>query len=193
MKSYQTKFISHEITYTGAELRSQFVSQVTGTFASGCIAFCGPCRVPTAELVDEADRRENSFIAAKSMLHFLEEYFGSSLEEAVLRQRLLVCLFAEFLREEGFCDVVRQGDDLYVQHKKLTVSIATATPVSTLVHFGVNIEADGAPVDAIGLFDGFAANNKNNVNVEELAERFLLRWQEELFGVQEARCKVWPR
>ena len=40
----------------------------------------------------------------------------------------------------------RKGDDLFLGEGKLSVSIATASPVSTLIHLGVNEDASGAPV-----------------------------------------------
>jgi len=48
---------------------------------------------------------------------------------------------------------VRRGDDIYVNGRKLSISIATVSPVSVKIHIGINVEAKGIPkgVDAIGL------------------------------------------
>jgi hypothetical protein len=191
----KTFFLAKKISYTGAELSPHWISAHTQEFSSALVAFCGPCQVATAELVDLEDARANSSIVAKEMLHFLGEDFQASLAEAVVRQRLLVALFLEELRERLPAELAkkfyRDGDDIYYRdaggERKLTVSIATATAVSTLLHFGVNIDASGAPVAAVGL------NEFSQIQVDELARAVLQRWQKECDSMHQARCKVLPR
>lgn len=184
--NYQTKLLTSEITYTGSELRPQFVSEQLRAYGSGCVGFVGACEVPTEALVDLDDKRNERFIRAKSMLHFVEEVFDQNLELAVMRQRLMIACFAETLREKYGIDAKREGDDLFISARKLTVSIATASAVSTLIHFGVNIEDAGSPVASIGLAE-------LNVDARALAELFLNNWQAEMQSMHQARCKVLPR
>lgn len=84
------------------------------------------------------------------MAHVIIEHPGCDLRTAVLRQRLLVALLVERLREGGH-DVRRDGDDVYLGNRKLTVSIAAPAARSALIHLGINVDPDGAPVPAVGL------------------------------------------
>ncbi len=77
------------------------------------------------------------------MLSFITEQFNVELVEGVFRQRLLMCCIKEALEKRGFV-VRRSGDDLFVNDRKLSVSIATKSMTSVLIHTGVNILSDGA-------------------------------------------------
>lgn len=195
MKTLHTAYLKERIPYTGSELSAHWNSGKTGVFASSIVAFRGPCLVQTSELVDLEDSREGETIQAAEMLHFLGEWFEGGLDLGIARQRLLIAGFMELLSakispEKG--TLIRKGNDLYLTAKgqegprKLSVSIVTATPVSTLFHFGVNIDPSGAPVKAVGLVELGA-------DPEELAEAVLQSWSEEWEGMAKARCKVAPR
>jgi uncharacterized protein len=187
------RFLSESMSYDGSNLKPHWVSEQLGLFGDGTVAYRGPCRVGCAELVDVEDRRAGASIAAKEMLHFQAEFFGGTLEEMILRQRLWIACFLELLRErvgpqerERF---ERQGNDLFFQDgtkKKLSVSIVTASPVSLLLHFAVNIDPTGAPVPAIGL-------NRWGIDAQELALAAMKKWNEELDSCRKARVKVLPR
>ena len=146
----------------------------------------------TGEMVDLEDRFQAARIEAKEMLHFLGEWFDGDLNLAIARQRLLIAGFGERLGAllPAGRRLLRKGNDLYVlgegEPAKLSVSIVTATPVSTLFHFGVNVDASGAPVRAIGL-------KELGVDVDALAESTLSLWSEEWTGMEKARCKVVAR
>lgn len=196
MKTLFTEVLPGIITYTGAELAPHWIARRTGVFASSIVAFRGPCSVQTDELVDMEDRLANERILAAEMLHFLGEWFDGSLELAVARQRLLIAGFAELLRRhlppEKAAHLYRRGNDLYVADAhgenpaKLSVSIVTSSAVSTLFHFGVNIDAQGAPVRAVGL-------RELGVNPDTLAREVLEAWHNEWESMVTARCKVAPR
>jgi hypothetical protein len=191
-----TKVLEETIPYRGSELAPHWISGRTGIFCSAIVAFRGPCAVETAELVDLEDRRQAARIEAKEMLHFLGEWFDGDLSLAVARQRLLIAGFAETLRArlapESAQRLIRRGNDLYFkgpngeEPRKLSVSIVTATPVSTLFHFGVNIDEAGAPVRAVGL-------KELDVDADSLAEEVLHAWEQEWTSMARARCKVAPR
>ncbi|HEY8279808.1 MAG TPA: DUF366 family protein [Bdellovibrionota bacterium] len=196
MKTLHTAILPGEIAYTGSELAPQWISTRTGIFASSIVAFRGPCSVRTDELVDMEDRVSGAFIQAKEMLHFLGEWFDGNLDLAVARQRLLIAGFAEELRrllpEATAKRLYRRGNDLYLADDhggdpaKLSVSIVTASAVSTLFHFGVNIDPLGAPVRAVGLKD-------LGVDAETFSHKILDAWQKEWESMARARCKVAPR
>lgn len=193
MKTLHTAALPGVIPYTGSELAPHWIAGRTGVFASSIVAFRGPCSVATGEMVDMQDRFANEKIVAGEMLHFLGEWFDGSLELAVARQRLLIAGFAELLRRHlppaKAAEVWRKGNDLYLGEDspaKLSVSIVTSSAVSTLFHFGVNIDTQGAPVRAIGLKD-------LGVDADALAVEVLCAWQNEWESMATARCKVAPR
>ncbi len=190
MSGLYTSWLPKQIPYTGVELAPHWISGQTGIFSSGIVAFRGPCLVKTEELVDLEDSREGETIQAAEMLHFLGEWFDGGLELAIARQRLLIAGFAELLSRQIASEhgrkIRRLGNDLFVGDRKLSVSIVTASPVSTLFHFGVNIDPSGAPVNAVGLVELGA-------DPEELAKAVLALWKEEWQGMLKARCKVVPR
>lgn len=176
--------------YTGVELRPHFLLTEMGLRGSALGAFIGPCSVKTEHLVDWEDRLANDRIEAKQMIHFIGEFFGASLREGVLRQRLLMATMGQALNEElirlGRPErVLRDGDDLFVAQRKLSVSIVTASPVSQLLHSGINIDPAGAPVPAIGLAE-------LGVDPVDWTERVLRIFAEEWDSVEWACAKVRP-
>jgi hypothetical protein len=182
-----TYFHPSELTYSGLELRPHFILSEFNVEGSTLAAFHGPCFVKTDHLVDWEDRLQNDHIKAKKMIHFLGEFFGITLKEGVWIQRLIISHLHSYLLMKGF-EVRRSGDDIYVSigahaDKKLTVSIVTASPVSVLLHLGVNIDAEGAPVDAIGLQD-------LGVDAKLLTEEVLAWFKTEYESVARACVKV---
>jgi hypothetical protein len=165
--SLSVHFDSNERPYTGAELRPHFLLRSFGLKGDAIGAFIGPCEVKTEELVDWEDRLVNDHIRARSMVHFIGEFFGMGLSEGVFLQRLFMASLGESLR------ATRDGDDLFVNSRKLSVSIVTASPVSVLLHAGINIDPEGAPVAAIGLEEiGVDAR----LWVPGVLERFASEW-----------------
>ncbi|MCM0605428.1 MAG: DUF366 family protein [Xanthomonadaceae bacterium] len=143
-----TKILDKKFPYTGPELRPHYLLTELGLKGSALGVWFGPCEVKTDHMVDWEDRIANDFIRSKEMIHFLGEFFGWQLRETVILQRLLVSIVGAELASFG---CTREGDDLFIQGRKLSVSIVTASPVSQLLHLGINIDPEGAPVAAIGL------------------------------------------
>ncbi len=179
--------LEQTLAYDGSQLRSHWIYETAGVDGDAIAWFLGPSEVPTDGLVDLRDRREGDHIRAEEMLHFIAEHFDPDLERAVLRQRLLVAIAAEVVSAEAGAKVDRQGDDLYVRTRKLSVSVATVSPVSGLVHLGINIDPTGAPVPAIGL-------RELVVPPALVGEKVASRYAEEMRSVGQARVKVrWVR
>ena len=178
----QWRFLPQRIAYTGCELRAHWIYDQTGLAGDAVVGFCGPASVPVAHMVDREDVRRGEGIRAAGMLHLIAEHFDADLLRTVLRQRLLVCLAAELLQAAGVA-VARQGDDLFLAERKLSVSIATASPVSTLIHLGLNVDPTGAPVPAVGL-------TELGILGRELAEQLMSAYVSELASCEVARCKV---
>ena len=173
-----------QIEYTGKELHSLWIARTFNLSGDVLLGFIGPCNVPVENLVDQEDVRRGVGIRAALMLHFIAEHFDDSLDQAILRQRLLVCVTGELLRQRRpDLPLRRRGDDVLVEDRKLSVSITTASPVSTLIHLGLNIDPTGAPVPAIGLAE-------LGISPEEIAPQIMQGYVAELESCAAARCKV---
>ena len=141
------------LAYTGPQLSSHFIYRTFGLRGDTIAAFAGPCQVATPEMVDLEDVHAGLHIYSEHMLHFLVEHFEAPLRMMVLRQRLLTTQMQQILQQHGVTHLRRSGDDLYDQEAKLSVSIATVSPVSGLIHFGINISSHNTPIPTRGLSD----------------------------------------
>lgn len=178
-----TKLLDTPLAYDGSQLRSLWAFRNFGLLGDSIVAFKGPCRVGVSEMVDMEDVRAGEFIFSEEMLHFIVEHFETDLEKAVVRQRLLMALIGETLACFGAEGFKRQGDDLYLGEAKLSVSIATLSPVSTLIHTGLNIVSLNTPVATVGLAD-------LGVDADVFARSIVDRYAAEVESIRAARCKV---
>lgn len=173
-----------DIPYTGVELKPLWIYETFGVSGDAIASFTGPCYVETQHLVDAEDRRANDYIRASKMLHFIVEHFDSCLLTTVMRQRLLVCIIKDTLAATGQVpDLSRSGDDIYCGERKMTVSIATISPISTLIHTAINIDPTGAPVAACGI-DEFG------IAPLGIAQSIVSSYSDEMESATFARCKV---
>jgi hypothetical protein len=178
------RLIKEEIAYTGEQLRSNFAYRQFGVVGDSIVAFCGKCDINLREMVDIEDIRGGKAIFSESMLHFIIEHFDVDLEKMVLRQIVLTCIVKDMLNTYVKGDIVhRIGSDLFEGDAKLTVSVATSSPVSSLVHFGVNITSANTPVKTKGLKD-------YNIDPYEFANAVMDRYSKENDKLYVARCKV---
>ena len=180
----KSKFISDSISYTGDQLRSHWAYENYDVQGDSIVAFVGPCDVGPEGLVDLADRKQQKIIRSEKMLHFIVEHFDRDLEKTLLRQKLLITILMEKLnrRVKGSL-VLRLGDDLFDEDRKLSVSIATLSPVSTLIHTGINVSSKNTPVKTKGLED-------YGVDPVELAEAVMNQYMVEMRTLSVARSKV---
>jgi len=180
----ETRILKERIDYTGDQLRSHFVRDSSGIEDDGVVAFRGACAVTGPRLVDLEDAEQHSSIIAEEMVHFIGEHFECTLREANYRLRLFVSILSESMR--GLVPdlvIMRDGDDLFIGERKLTVAIATVTPVSTVFHCGVNIDPRGAPVPAVGL-------SEIGVDGDRLTAAVLERYRQECLSIDRAIRKV---
>ena len=180
----KTKLIEQEIKYEGFQLAPHWIYKNFKIQGDAIVAFIGECEVKLTEMVDIEDVINNEPIYSKSMLSFISEQFNVGLVEGVFRQRLLICIIKEALEQRGI-KLMRNGDDLYWNNKKLTVSIATKSATSVLIHTGINIDSEGAPVRACGL-----TNDLGITDVENLALEIMKKYSEELDDIVLASTKV---
>lgn len=184
-------FIDKEIKYIGSQLAPHWIYKNFHVLGDAIVSFIGEVDVKITEMVDIEDVISNSPIYSKKMVNFIIEQFGISLSECVLRQRFLICIIIEELRiilKDKF-QIRRSGDDIFVningKDKKLSVSIATKSTTSALIHTALNIDPEGAPIDACGL-----TTDLGITNVEEFAKNVMKRYIEEDTEILEATCKV---
>jgi hypothetical protein len=198
MMSFQSKFLNlSEVksAYDGTQLRSLFAYLDYGILGDSIVAWVGPCDVSFEHMVDGEDLRDKSEIRGSRMVHFIIEKFGASLAETVALQRLLSAIAKDVLFEKmgplPRYAVRRSGDDLFVSlpdgEGKLSISIATVSPVSGLIHFAVNVSNEGTPVKTAALED-------LRIPAQEFAETVLRDFAQEMGSIQAATCKVkWVR
>lgn len=183
----ESKFIKEEICYTGPQLSPHWIYKNFNLQGDAIVGFIGECKVKLDEMVDISDVLSNSPIYSKKMLHFIVEHFNINLVEGVLRQRLLVNIARdEILANLNPSDnIIRNGDDLFYNGGKLSVSIATKSITSILIHLGININAEGAPVKASGL-----TSEMKLENIEEIANNIINNYSLENDQIIKASCKV---
>ncbi|MBK8101188.1 MAG: DUF366 family protein [Planctomycetes bacterium] len=180
----KTLWLEQPIRYEGTQLRAHWILQTTGLCGDAAVGFRGPCRIARAEIADLADL-DGPGIAGDDMVHVIWESFAATdLLLAVHRQRLLAAQAAEVLASMApTARIVRQGDDLFVGDGKLSISIATVTPVSSVIHFAVNATPGGAPVATATLAE-------IGVAPAAFGQALLARLQQEQGSIAEARAKV---
>ena len=181
-------FIEKTFMYDGTQLRSLYAYLEHGVLGDSLVSWIGSCQVDLEHMVDGEDVRANSQICGHQMLHFILEKFDIQLATAVAYQRLMCGLTIDWLRQmspqKGMVeDLKRCGDDIYLKERKLNVSIATQSPVSSLVHFAINISNEGTPVETLCL-------NDLGVSSMKFAENFMKSVCVEVESIQRATQKV---
>lgn len=180
----RTRFLAGTHAYDGSPLSGHWAYRAHGIQGDSLLAFEGPCEVRVEDLADLEDAKAGAFIYSPRMLHFVLELFGPSLEEAVARQWLMAATAADLInRRLKKPAVERDGNDLWVGRRKLSVSIAAPTGASVKVHLGINVDAKGAPVPAIGLKD-------LKVPARHLGLALLERFADDHARLRRARTKV---
>lgn len=178
------RFIKEEIAYTGEQLHSNFAYTTLGIVGDSIVAFAGFCDVKLKEMVDIEDLKAGKAIYSESMLHFIIEHYDTDLEKTVLRQLVIADIVKDLVNEiKGKVIVKRVHSDLYDEDAKLSISVATVTPISSLIHFGINITSTNTPVKTKGLKD-------YNIDQYEFANLVMDRYTKENDKIYLSRCKV---
>ena len=152
------------------------------------ISWIGPCDISFEHMVDGEDLLQNAEIRGDRMLHFIIEKFDSTLFAAVGIQRLLTSITKDQLQalaknQELSQTLSRAGDDIFAGDRKLSISIATQSPLSSLIHFAVNISNSGTPVKTLSLED-------LGVDPKEFSEKLMAAFCREILEIREATQKV---
>ena len=175
------KHINEIFEYDGSQINPSWAFQEFGIYGSSIITWMGPVNITQDNLKDFAD--VGLEIKSNNMVNFICEFFDQqppNMRVAYLRQRLLVMIFRELLTENGI-KTTREGDDIFVDMRKLSISIASVSLSSSKIHFALNLEDKGttSDIDTIGLFDIkvddkqiFDDNNLLNL-INETVTRFI--------------------
>ena len=165
------KHINEIFEYDGSQIDPSWAFQEFGIYGSSVVTWIGPVNITPDNLKDFAD--VGLEIKSSYMVNFICEFFDQqppNMRVAYLRQRLLVMIFREILMEYGV-QTERQGDDIFVDGRKLSISIASVSLSSAKIHFALNIEDKGTPsdVETIGLYD-IKINDKQVFTEENLLD-----------------------
>lgn len=180
----KTHFHEETLTYDGQQLTSQFAYRHFDVLGDSIVSFIGPCDVDLQHMVDLEDVLRRAPIHSENMLHFIAEHFTASLTEVICYQRLMMDLIiTEMTTEKEDLKLSRRGDDIYDDVFKVSVSVATKSPVSCLIHTGINISSKNTPLPTKGLAD-------YGINPHALATGVMNRYRAEIDGIMKARVKV---
>ena len=179
----ETLFIEKEIKYIGSQLAPHWIYKNFHIQGDAIVAFIGEVDVELDEMVDIEDIINNEPIYSKKMLNFIIENFNSSLEQMVWIQRLFISIIKEVIEEYGVI-VKRDGDDLFFDNRKLSVSIATKSITSCLIHTALNIIKEGAPISASDL------SEIGIVDIREFAQKIMQKFSNEAQSIKMATYKV---
>ncbi len=184
----KTKYLKQTEKYDGTQLRSLYAYLEHQILGDSAVAWRGACDVNFTHMVDGEDLLDKAVISGSDMVHFIIEVFDQNLASGVLLQRLFASIVRDVIDELSpvkNLEIHRSGDDLYWKKKKLSISIATRSPVSTLVHFAINVSNKGTPVATASLED-------LKINSKVFAEKALALLQREYETTIEATRKVRP-
>ena len=182
------KHVDEIFEYDGSQINPSWAFQEFGIYGSSIITWIGPVNITPDNLKDFAD--VGLEIKSNYMVNFICEFFDQqppNMRIAYLRQRLLVMIFREILTEYGI-QSKREGDDIFVDGGKLSISIASISLSSAKIHFALNLEDKGTPsdVETIGLFD-IKVNDEQiftNDNLLELINKTVKRFINELETIE---------
>lgn len=183
------KHVDEIFEYDGSQINPSWAFQEFGIYGSSIVTWIGPVNITPDNLKDFAD--VGLEIKSNYVVNFICEFFDQqppNMRIAYLRQRLLVMIFREILTEYGI-ETKREGDDIFVDGGKLSISIASVSLSSAKIHFALNLEDKGTPddVETIGLFD---IKDENGVqifsddNLLDLINKTASRFIEELETIE---------
>ncbi|OQW46608.1 MAG: hypothetical protein A4S09_05360 [Proteobacteria bacterium SG_bin7] len=176
------------LKYDGSQLRSQFADTQFKISGDSIVAWRGACDVTLEFMVDGEDREAGAKICGDDMIHFIVEVSNFNLLGITALQRLFAAVAKDVVaalspEKSLVVDLRREGDDLWFGRKKLSVSVATMSSVSAMMHFAVDVTNAGTPVPTISL-DDF------KIDSYEFARVLLERFQREFLGLYSASEKV---
>lgn len=183
------KHLDNNFEYDGSQINPNWGFKTFKIKGSSIITWIGSMNIKNDNLKDYEDVGLD--IKSDAIINCIVEHYDiqpGNLRIAYLRQRLLVMILAEELSKKGI-KTLREGDDIYINKHKLTVSIATVSLSSTKIHLGINLTDDGSPddVDVIGLYqlkDKKGNSYFNQNNIAEFVNTIVNRYINELTAIE---------
>lgn len=176
------------MTYDGSQLRSLFAYRNYNILGDSIVGWVGPCQVNPEFMVDGEDLNAGEKICGEEMLHFIFENFDMNLLAGVAVQRLMTSIALDVIREMSpntstAQALQRRGDDIFFENQKLSISIATVSPLSALIHFALNVSNKGTPVSTLSLED-------LQCDPKDFTTEFFKRIEQEMNEIKKATQKV---
>ncbi|PIU00889.1 MAG: DUF366 domain-containing protein [Bdellovibrionales bacterium CG10_big_fil_rev_8_21_14_0_10_45_34] len=183
------------VSYDGTQLAPRFAYQKHGLVGDSIVSWQGPCAISFENMKDLEDVISQSKIEGSMMVHFIVEVFDWDLKGAVALQRLLASIVKDVVDSRAAessvpagkkeVKLIRKGDDLYLANtdKKLSISVATASNTSCLIHFAVNVSNEGTPVPTCSL-------NELRIDVQKFGQAVMANFVNEYGTILEARSKT---
>ncbi len=181
----KTHWLEKPLKYDGTQLKHLWAYLNFGILGDSIVAFQGPCDISFEHMVDGEDLNAKAEIRGSHMLHFIIEKFDVSLFAMVAVQRLTTAIAKDLLQEMSpkAYELRREGDDLFLNEKKLSISIATLSNMSAMMHFALNISNNGTPVPTLSLED-------LGVKPEAFAKHLMDKLSLEIQSILDATRKV---
>ncbi len=167
-----TKLLSQPIKYDGSQIAPLWAYSMD-IKGDSVVVFHGAMDVAFENMKDLEDRKAKKTICGDDLLHIIVERFDSpaSLRLAYYMQRLLIICVKNVLEEHGI-KTTRNGDDLFINDRKLTVSIASAGVSSEKIHCGINLTTSGTPEDVrTSALEDFGITDWKTI-AQEIADTF---------------------
>lgn len=179
----KTLFIEKKIKYDGTQLSPLYAYLNYSLLGNSIVSWQGPCEVSFEHMVDGEDLISQSRICGQNMLHFIVEVFDQNLMTGVSLQRLFASICKDTIYEKSEVNLIRDGDDLYWNQKKLSISIAAQSLKSVMIHFALNITNEATPVPTCSLED-------LKINPNEFAKSVMDKFSLEFESIRDATYKV---
>lgn len=184
------KKLEEPLLYDGSQIEPFWAFKELKVKGSSIVAWIGPMNIKPDELIDYED--VGLEIKSSEMIHFIVENFDrqpADIKTCYHRQRILVMIVKDILSTLGI-STNRDGDDLYFEGKKLSVSIATCSNSSMKIHFGMNIRNEGTPddVETIGLLE--CQKNLGYEKINELIDKISESFINEIESIEEDITKT---
>lgn len=195
---------NEEIVYKGHQLAPMFVYNKTQGTAN-IVFFRGPMTLDTSDMVDAEDVVNNDNIRSRDAINILAELPFVELVGGVALQRMMIRKITDVL--QGAIPNIYwriEGDDIKFrtspipvgvkpEYKKLSVSIATKSPASVLIHIGLNITAGPDAPSFAGSLTDMSDAYKQDAEIYNLMRNMADAITMELNDIYEASMKVLPK
>jgi len=179
-KHIKMKILKIYNNYDGSQIKPFWAREKFSISDDNIVVMIGSMDVKSENMIDWDDLRDHKAIKTDKAVHFLIEHYDSNdIQLAYCRQRIFCVVVKEILQKYNV-DAERKGSDLYVDGKKLSVSIVTVGEVQK-IHFGINLTTKGTPSDvetvALENFECFKEDKDiDNAKIEKFIDEILNRY-----------------